>query len=794
MRRLLIGAVLASASALWPFSSSEKQDPPTPHPDAVPVAQQTALPRLSNYDAVDEAFAEGGALVDEGGIVLDVDTASQAAAGFVGGQEWPSYVAATDVEPAAFVLKGINWSDQAPESVVKAARVASQALEKRKEALTKSLAKKPGLSHLEKRTSKPRIFGEVHVALHEASSKTKRCFAVGEGDRDVDGVALTAVSAVSLSGSSVRVSSMGSKSQQWRSAELSPTDVFIEGGAPLPILTNGRLQAATHKLVTEESNDILTVAVLWYMDGDLEPVNTVEWQTTDGPITKIDKYGPPAYPSNLQECSTLEARSLRIRARLNGDFGSAYVGHATRPCDYDTFDDFLEMACEKASAETIGRSDLAGDATGSPLSKADEATCLAADGARAFDARGNRLRTIDDLLRLARSQPGVVGYPAHFITNDNSWDSRAAADVWVVPSTVHFVWPTVRTGHVTRTELRDEITGADAGHASVITTLSMRPQVFRISQFMLEHECEAIIERNKPRIKPSEVGLVGRAGDRTRTSTNAWDTSSPTARDVIGRAFRLLKIDAQRKLEDGLQVLHYDKTQWYKPHVDYFTQRNAGGGGADEDAFSNAVPIERNGTNRFATVFLYLNDAAKGGETVFPLSDTHATYQGGRLTTPGTNRTVGFIRDSDAAWVCNGESEALRVVPRTGDSVLFYSQRGDASLDGYSLHGSCPMIEGEKWAANLWVWNRPRDEIDRAKSKARGSNGLSVVFKNTGSDEVELFWADGSDLALQGKIAPGQSVDVNTYASHRFVAKAKGVDLGSYVMKRGMDPVVRIGG
>ena len=83
-------------------------------------------------------------------------------------------MAPTDVEPAAFVLKGINWSDQAPESVVKAARVASQALEKRKEALTKSLAKKPGLSHLEKRTSKPRIFGEVHVALHEASSRLSR--------------------------------------------------------------------------------------------------------------------------------------------------------------------------------------------------------------------------------------------------------------------------------------------------------------------------------------------------------------------------------------------------------------------------------------------------------------------------------------------------------------------------------------------------------------------------------------------------------------------------------------------
>ena len=81
MRRLLIGAVLASASALWPFSSSssQHQDPPTPHPDAVPVAQQTALTRIAKYDAesVDTAFAEGGALVDEGDIVLDVDTASK---------------------------------------------------------------------------------------------------------------------------------------------------------------------------------------------------------------------------------------------------------------------------------------------------------------------------------------------------------------------------------------------------------------------------------------------------------------------------------------------------------------------------------------------------------------------------------------------------------------------------------------------------------------------------------------------------------------------------------------------
>ena len=25
-----------------------------------------------------------------------------------------------------------------------------------------------------------------------------------------------------------------------------------------------------------------------------------------------------------------------------------------------------------------------------------------------------------------------------------------------------------------------------------------------------------------------------------------------------------------------------------------------------------------------------------------------------------------------------------------------------------SEHGACPVIEGQKWAANLWVWNGPR--------------------------------------------------------------------------------------
>ena len=33
---------------------------------------------------------------------------------------------------------------------------------------------------------------------------------------------------------------------------------------------------------------------------------------------------------------------------------------------------------------------------------------------------------------------------------------RAAADVWLVPSGVHWVWPTVAAGHVTRASTQDQ--------------------------------------------------------------------------------------------------------------------------------------------------------------------------------------------------------------------------------------------------------------------------------------------------------------------------------------------------
>ncbi|KAJ1455779.1 hypothetical protein M885DRAFT_518986 [Pelagophyceae sp. CCMP2097] len=557
--------------------------------------------------------------------------------------------------------------------------------------------------------------------------------------------------------------------------------VVVSLGAPFKIWTNGAWESATHAVGESAISVTLTCAT---GAAHAQPKRfRPEWIADGAEILTVPRFtkvplsdSPPAAPA----CARLDSRAALVRARLNGDGGSAVAGVPARPCDFEDVDTFIETLCEQARSVDVGKQLF--DADGElfePLQVAQHSSCKPSEGARLYDRFGHRIRTFEQLVNVAVNGGGLRGYPLYLSGETEHLDKYSAADVWVVGSSVHWVWPQVAPGY--------SVTSA-AG--VTVTTLSMKPGVFRLDDLLTKEEAKQLVERNRALIKPSEVGLVGRAGDSTRTSSNAWDTASPVARTLIARAFTLLNIDADRALEDGLQVLHYEPTQWYKPHVDYFTQRNGGGGGAADDAFANAVPLQGNGTNRFATVFLYLNDAlGGGGETVFPLSASHLGYDGSRLVAPNTAKTPGFIRNEDASWVCNTTSAALRVEPRAASAVLFYSQRGDSSLDGASLHGSCPVGEGEKWAANLWVWNRPRDSIDKAK--AIGRLQFPCDFHNGASGLINLFWDSGGSLEPQGSIAAGASQTMNTFPNHAFVAKLaeSGETLGRWTMQPGVNRV-----
>ena len=106
--------------------------------------------------------------------------------------------------------------------------------------------------------------------------------------------------------------------------------------------------------------------------------------------------------------------------------------------------------------------------------------------------------------------------------------------------------------------------------------------------------------------------------------------------------------------------------------------------------------------NRLATVFFYLNNVSKGGETNFPMAATPERPNGGHSP-----------RDY---FDC---SKGVSVFPEEGKVIIFYSLNPDGTQDDYSLHGGCDVLEVSetKWSANFWLWNKAYHFLSPARKR-----------------------------------------------------------------------------
>ncbi|CAM8953760.1 unnamed protein product [Rhodiola kirilowii] len=202
--------------------------------------------------------------------------------------------------------------------------------------------------------------------------------------------------------------------------------------------------------------------------------------------------------------------------------------------------------------------------------------------------------------------------------------------------------------------------------------ISWEPRAFVYHNFLSEAECEHLINLAKPHMEKSTVvdSETGKSKDsRVRTSSGTFLARGrdKIIRDIENRIADFTFIPVEHG--EGLQVLHYEVGQEYKPHYDYF-----------QDEFNT-----QNGGQRIATVLMYLTDVEEGGETVFPAAKGN----------------ISSVPWWDELSSCG--KTGLSIKPKMGDALLFWSMRPDAALDPSSLHGGCPVIRGNKWSSTKWM-------------------------------------------------------------------------------------------
>jgi prolyl 4-hydroxylase len=205
--------------------------------------------------------------------------------------------------------------------------------------------------------------------------------------------------------------------------------------------------------------------------------------------------------------------------------------------------------------------------------------------------------------------------------------------------------------------------------------LSWKPRALLFPNFASKETCEAIIAFARSRLQPYALAL--RKGETVDSTKDIRTSSGTFVRAKEEKAGALDWVEEKmaratmipRAHGEAFNILRYEFGQKYNSHYDVFDPAEYG----------------PQNSQRMASFLLYLSDVEEGGETMFPFEN----YE---------NMNIGYDYKG-----CIG----LKVKPRQGDALLFYSMLPNGTFDKAALHGSCPVIKGEKWVATKWIRDKP---------------------------------------------------------------------------------------
>lgn len=198
-----------------------------------------------------------------------------------------------------------------------------------------------------------------------------------------------------------------------------------------------------------------------------------------------------------------------------------------------------------------------------------------------------------------------------------------------------------------------------APREAILVRLAEEPPVHRIEGMVDEEMCDYLINVAHPRLEPARTvdPKTGRPV-RNRLRTNSHMGISGPLLDI---PIHLVERDmvavarADVRCAERLAMLRYGVGEEYRPHFDFISPHATD--------FQHEY---RELGQRVKTIFAYLNDVPEGGETEFPRLD-------------------------------------VKVKPRRGGGVMFRNVTPEGTPDNATLHAGCPVLEGEKWLATLWI-------------------------------------------------------------------------------------------
>jgi prolyl 4-hydroxylase len=216
---------------------------------------------------------------------------------------------------------------------------------------------------------------------------------------------------------------------------------------------------------------------------------------------------------------------------------------------------------------------------------------------------------------------------------------------------------------------------------------------------------QALLPLALPHLSESKVD--GGLSTYNRTSTSMFltgrDSCSCAALVLEQRLQALLDVAAaavgRRPLvmTEATQITRYMPGQFYGYHYD-----NGGVNGVESSGKSRRL-------NRAATAMVYLNDCHVGGETAFPRAQHTSPAD---FASNDVHQTADMLRGSLKPTHSSDRVEevpalGVRIVPKRGRAVVFWSTQADGAPDDAALHAALRVGRGVKWVATRWCCEAP---------------------------------------------------------------------------------------